>query len=128
MRPVLLWNRIEAPIFSRKIDALTRFPEATMYRNILVASDGSKLSLKAATHAIALAKAIGARLTGFHASPDYPLPVYAEGVVFEAVPRKEYVAQCRKEADKILGVIAARAKAVDVPFTGTSAISSSPWE
>ena len=98
------------------------------YRNILVASDGSKLSLKAATHAIALAKAIGARLTGFHASPDYPLPVYAEGVVFEAVPRKEYVAQCRKEADKILEVIAARAKAVDVPFTGTSAISSSPWE
>ena len=98
------------------------------YRNILVATDGSKLSLKAATHAIALARAIGARLTGFHASPDYPLPVYAEGVVFETVSRKEYVAQCRKEADKILGVIAARAKAVEVPFTGTSAISSSPWE
>ena len=40
------------------------------YRNILVASDGSKLSLKAATHAIALAKAIGARLT--------PRPGYEE--------------------------------------------------
>ena len=99
-----------------------------LYRNILVATDGSKLSLKAATHAIALAKAIGARLTGFHASPDYPLPVYAEGVVFETVSRKEYAAQCRMEADKILGAIAARAKAADVPFTGASAISSSPWE
>jgi len=70
---------MDAPIFSRKIDALNRHPEATMYRNILVPTDGSRLSLKAAAHAIDLAKAIGARLTGFHASPDYPLPVYADG-------------------------------------------------
>jgi nucleotide-binding universal stress UspA family protein len=99
-----------------------------LYRNILVATDGSKLSLKAATHAIALAKSIGARLTGFHASPDYPLPVYADGVVFESMSRKDYAAQCRKDADKILGVIAAKAKAARVRFEGTSAISSSPWE
>src|SRR5205807_10045388 len=101
MRPVLLWNQIEAPIFSRKIDALTRFPEATMYRNILVPTDGSKLSLKAAAHAIALAKAIGARLTGFHASPDYPPPVYADGVVFDPLPRKDFAAQGNLDADRI---------------------------
>jgi len=99
-----------------------------LYRNILVATDGSKLSLKAATHAIALAKVIGAHLTGFHASPAYPLPVYAEGVVFEPISRKEYAAQCRKEADEILGIIAAKAKAAHVAFSATSAISSSPWE
>ncbi|HEX8010585.1 MAG TPA: universal stress protein [Casimicrobiaceae bacterium] len=99
-----------------------------LYRNILVATDGSKLSLKAAIHAIALAKSLGARLTGFHASPDFPLPVYAEGVVYEPISRKEYAAQCRKEADKILGTIAAKAKAARVPFQGTSVISSSPWE
>jgi nucleotide-binding universal stress UspA family protein len=99
-----------------------------MYRNILVATDGSKLSLKAVTHAIALAKAIGARITGFHASPDYPLPVYADGVVFEPVSRKEYAAQCRKEADKILGAIAAKAKAARVAFSAASAISPAPWE
>lgn len=98
------------------------------YRNILVPTDGSRLSLKAATHAIDLAKAIGARVTGFHASPDYPLPVYADGVVFEPISRKEYAAQCSKESDKILAVIAAKAKAARVPFAGTSAISSSPWE
>jgi nucleotide-binding universal stress UspA family protein len=99
-----------------------------MYRNILVATDGSKLSLKAAAHAIALAEVIGARLTGFHASPDYPLPVYAEGVTFEPVSRKEYAARCRKEADKILGVIADKAKAARVVFSAASAISSTPWE
>ena len=99
-----------------------------MYRNILVATDGSRLSLKAAAHGIALAKAIGARITGFHASPDYPLPVYADGVIFETMSRKEYAAQCRKEADKILGVIAEKAKAARVAFTAASAISSAPWE
>ena len=99
-----------------------------MYRNILVATDGSKLSLKAAAHAIALAKVIGARVTGFHASPDYPMPVYADGVIFETVSRKEYAAQCQKEADKILAVIADKAKAARVPYTAASAISSAPWE
>jgi len=99
-----------------------------MYRNILIATDGSKLSLRAAEHAVALAKTIGARLTGFHASPDYPLPVYAEGVVFEPVSRREYTEQCRKEADKILGAVAAKAKSARVAFTGVSAIASRPWE
>ena len=41
-----------------------------MYRNILVATDGSRLSAKAIIHAIALARALGAKLTAFYASPD----------------------------------------------------------
>ena len=43
-----------------------------MYQHLLVATDGSKLSAKAVTHAILLAKALGAKLTAFHASPGYP--------------------------------------------------------
>ena len=99
-----------------------------MYRNILVATDGSKLSLKAVTHAIQLAKALGSRLTGFFASASYPLPVYADGVVFTPLSRREYAAQCKEEAERILGVVAAKAKAAGVSFTAASAISASPWE
>ena len=99
-----------------------------MYRHILSPTDGSRLSSKAAAHAIALAKATGARLTGFHASPDYPLPVYADGVVFEPLSRKEYAAQCKKEADRILNDVAVKARAARVAFAGVSTISSSPWE
>ena len=99
-----------------------------MYKNLLVATDGSKLSDKAVAHAIGLAQAVRASLTVFYAAPDYPMPAYADGVVYEPVSRKEYAAQCRKEADKILGVVAEKAKTARVPFTGTSAISSSPWE
>ena len=99
-----------------------------MYRNILVATDGSKLSLKAVTHAIDLAKALGSRLTGFFASPSYPLPVYADGVVFTPLSRREYAAQCKEEAERILGAVASKAKAAGVPFTPAAAISASPWE
>ena len=51
-----------------------------MYKQILVATDGSKLSAKAIAQAIDLAQALGAKLTAFYASPDYPLPAYADGV------------------------------------------------
>ena len=80
-----------------------------MYKQILVATDGSKLSSKAVTHAISLAQAVGAGLTAFYASPDYPLPAYADGVVYEPVSKKEYTALATKEAEKILEAVAEKA-------------------
>lgn len=99
-----------------------------MYKHILVATDGSKLSGKAVTHAIALARSLHARLTAFHASPDYPLPVYADGVVYEQLSRREYAAACAKEADKILSAVAAQAKPAGVRFDQDHSISATPWE
>ena len=75
-----------------------------------------------------LARSLGSRITGFFASPSYPLPVYADGVVFSPVSRREYAAQCRQEAERVLDVIAGKAKSAGVEFTGASAISSAPWE
>jgi nucleotide-binding universal stress UspA family protein len=99
-----------------------------MYRNILVATDGSPLSAKAITHAIALARALGAKLTGFYASPDYPLPAYADGVMYEAVSPQEYAATCKKLADRILSAVGAKAKAAGIRFTAAHAIAAAPWE
>ena len=99
-----------------------------MYRNILVPTDGSKLSLKAATHAIDLAKSLGSRLTGFFASPGYPLPMHAEGVAIAPLSRREYAAKCAEEADRILARVGERAKAAGVAFTPAAAISAEPWQ
>lgn len=98
-----------------------------MYKNILVATDGTRLSGKAITQAIALAKALDARLTGFYASPDYPLPVYAEGAIVEPMSRREYAAICKDEADRILGAVAAKAKAARVEFDAVHVVNSTPW-
>ena len=54
-----------------------------MYKHLLVATDGSRLSNKAVAHAISLAKRLGAKLTAFYAAPDYPAappaPSFSQG-------------------------------------------------
>ena len=98
-----------------------------MYKNLLVPTDGSKLSDKAVAQAIELAQAIHARITAFHASPDYPMPVYAEGVSV-MVPKRDYDKQAKAEAKKILDRVATKAAAAGVACTTMSAIADAPWE
>ena len=99
-----------------------------MYKNILVATDGSKLSEKAVTHAIGLAQAVGAKMTVFYAAPDYPLPAYADGVVYEPVSRKEYAKLAAADAEKILDAAAARAATSGVATATAYTIAAAPWE
>ena len=99
-----------------------------MYKNMLVATDGSKLSDKALAHAIGLAQAVGATLTIFYAAPDYPMPAYADGVVYEPVSRKEYAKLAAEDAQKILDKAATRAEAAGLISKTTYTIASAPWE
>ena len=99
-----------------------------MYKQILVATDGSKLSAKAIAQAIDLAQTLGAKLTAFYASPDYPLPAYADGVAYEPMSRKEYAAMCKKEAAAILDAVALKAESAGLEFNTAHAIATAPWE
>ena len=76
-----------------------------MFKHLLVATDGSKLSGKAVAHAIALAKPLKAKLTAFYAAPEAPLPVYADGVVFQPRVAAGVPAAMDKEAARILDPI-----------------------
>ena len=99
-----------------------------MYKHLLVATDGSRLSTRAAMHAISLAKRLGAKLTAFYAAPDYPIPMYADGIVYEPVSRKEYAATIAKEAERILAGVAAKAKAAGVACATVHTMAPAPWE
>jgi len=99
-----------------------------MYKNLLVATDGSKISDKAVAHAISLAQAVGASLTAFYAAPDYPMPAYADGVVYEPVSRREYSKLAAEDAQKILDVVATKATAAGVECKTAYAIAAAPWE
>ena len=99
-----------------------------MYHNILVATDGSKLSEKAVNHAIQLAKAVDAKITAFYAAPDYPAPAYADGVIYEPVGRKEYNKLAGVDAERILQPVATKAGASGVQCSTAYAIATSPWE
>ena len=99
-----------------------------MFTHLLVATDGSKLSAKAVTHAFGLARALGAKLTAFYASPDYPSPMYSEASIYIPMKRKEYAAACKKAADHILNPIEAKAKAAGIQFSVVHSIAAVPWQ
>jgi nucleotide-binding universal stress UspA family protein len=100
----------------------------TMYNHLLVATDGSRLSAKAVTHAIALAQALSAKLTAFYASPDYPMPAMADGVVYDPVSRDEYAKAAKKDADRILSAVKVKAEAGGVACDLLHAFDNAPWE
>ena len=99
-----------------------------MYKHLLVATDGSKLSGKAVAQAIGLAKSLKARLTAFYVAPELPMPMYTEGVVFQPVSMREHTAAMTREAARILDPVAARAKSAGVACATSHAIAASPWE
>ena len=99
-----------------------------MYKHILVPTDGSKLSTKAIDHAARLAKALGARVTAFYAAPDYPMPVFADGMAYQPVSKKEYAELASREARKVLDVVEGKLRKAGVECDSVHAIAASPWQ
>ena len=99
-----------------------------MYKHLLVATDGSKLSAKAVTHAIALARAVRAKLTAFYAAPDYPASVYGDGIAYMPITHKEYADACGKDVERIMRPIALKAQAARIEFNSAQVIGGAPWE
>jgi nucleotide-binding universal stress UspA family protein len=99
-----------------------------MFRRILVPTDGSELSNKAVDAAIALAKDNGASIVALNVQAEYRPPVVAEVPVGDIYSREEYEAGATRVSEKLLGDVAAKAKAVGVEVKQVSQLASSPWE
>lgn len=95
-----------------------------MFKHIMVATDGSELSLKAVTKGIALAKATGAKLTAVTVRP--PLRDFvAEGVTVSVTDedRASYVRQVEHRLD----VVRAEAAANSVTAETMQVENAEPW-
>jgi len=97
-----------------------------MFKNILVPTDGSALSRNAAKRAIALAKATGARITGFHVAPSYKLEVYTDYVPRDFMFPRQHAAKAKKVAQRHLDAIRRLAESAGVKFDGQYALSDFP--
>lgn len=86
-----------------------------MYKNILIPTDGSKLSSRAIKAGIALAKSVGAKVTGLFVAPS-PTPLVYKGIIpVGYMTTDEHAAVIKRTAERHLGVIQKIAKAQDVP-------------
>lgn len=83
-----------------------------MYKNLLIATDGSELADKGVAHGLALAKALGAKVSIVTASD--PWTVFVTGDVAVPFPVEEYEQACEANAKVILDAITKRAEAAGV--------------
>lgn len=97
-----------------------------MFKHILLPTDGSELSQRAIEHGIALAKALGARVTGFHATPSFHVLTY-DTLQLEST-HGEYLRVSAEQTATMLGAIEAAARTAGVPCETASTMSDQPYE
>jgi nucleotide-binding universal stress UspA family protein len=99
-----------------------------MFKNILIPTDGSPLSRKAAVQGVALAKSVGARVTAFFAAPPATPIVYRHNLpVGYATPGK-HDQMIKKTAAKYLEFVERAAKKARVPYEAVYFTSDYPQE
>jgi nucleotide-binding universal stress UspA family protein len=99
-----------------------------MFRNILIPTDGSALSRKAVKAGVALARAVGARVTGFYSPEQYEILAYGEYFPPDLMSRAEWDKRSKKTAARFLATVEKEAKAAGVKYSGLSLDSVGPWE
>lgn len=99
-----------------------------MYQHILIPTDGSTLSGHAVVQGIALAKAIGARVTGLFVAPA-PTPLVFDGLVpVDYMQPDEHASLTARAAARALGVIEKAAQLAEVPCECLSVTGEYPAE
>jgi len=96
-----------------------------MFKHILIPTDGSPISNKAAKAGIALARALGSKVTAYCAPEDLQI-MYAYGYVTDQSTIDGMDSHSREVAQKRVDAIGKLAKASGVPFSSlvTSALTA----
>jgi nucleotide-binding universal stress UspA family protein len=97
-----------------------------MFKNILIATDGSPQSQKAAARGVALAKSLGAKVTGFFAAPPATPVIYEDSLPVGFAQPREHAQMIAATAAKHLGSIENAAKKAGVRFEGVHLTSDFP--
>lgn len=100
-----------------------------MIKHVLVPVDGSELSGKAVAQAVELARALKAKVTGFHAYPEYHAVLLYEYVgPIDAISRKDYIASAKATAENYLATVTKAATAAGLEVDSVVVASDYPHE
>ena len=99
-----------------------------MFRNILVPTDGSKLSQKAVKEAIELAKQTGAKVTALHVYPRFSGSPYGTFGPAEDVLEEAHKNQRRAEGDSIFAAVRKLTEPAGVAFESVLVESNDVWK
>lgn len=93
-----------------------------MFKNILVPYDGSELSKRGLANAVALAKSVGAKVTGFHVVPDINSTVRAY-LPEAAYMTEDYSEKAAESGQQVLKEIQDACNAAGVSCTTSYVVS-----
>lgn len=86
-----------------------------MFKHILIPTDGSAVAAKAIKAGVALAKEMGASVTGFYAIEPPPAHIYGEGYLADRRVVEELGRRAREVAQRSVDEVSTAAKAAGVP-------------
>lgn len=98
-----------------------------MFKHILMPTDGSDHSERAIERGIELAKLCGAKVTGIHVMPDYPLMIAYEGS-FDSITQEKAEEEARALAADFLAFVQKTAAAAGVPCDTVVATNAHPYD
>ena len=97
-----------------------------MFKHILLATDGSKLSDHAIRMGVQLAKAVNAKVTGFHVMPEFHVFTYKTEMLEDT--KREFAEDSKAHAAQYLSVVETAAKTAGVTCDVASVTHDHPYE
>src|SRR5579862_7841509 len=103
---------------------------ANLYSHILIPTDGSRLSLKAARPGAELAAKLRARLTAVYIIPSFVPAFASDGLDFGSIvySQEDYMQDMKAAAHSALAKVEAIARKASVEIAATTLVALSPWE
>ena len=98
-----------------------------MFKHILMPTDGSGHSERAIERGVELAKLCGAKVTGIHVMPDYPMMMAYEGS-FDTITQVKADEEARTLAAGFMAFIQKTAAATGVPCETVVATNAHPYD
>lgn len=97
-----------------------------MFKHLLLPTDGSALSESAVRQGVALAKALGARVTGLHVSPEFHVLSYRAEMLEDT--EAQYLKDSQRHAAELLAQVQQEAQASGVACETVTVVSDHPYE
>src|SRR5574337_1314857 len=98
-----------------------------MYRHLLVPIDGTDLSTVTIGLAVEFARSLGARITFFHAQPDFAASLGGDAEIVRLTAPADYMYTYQGRARELLTKAESAARAHGVPCASSSAVSDTPY-
>lgn len=99
-----------------------------MFKHLLLPTDGTAASQRAARRGILLARALSAQVTGIYVAPPYPLIYAPDGMAAAQQPTPgQYRRDIQKAAKRYLEMIAAAANKAGVPCATLCVTDEQPY-